>query len=34
MLGVMVYFHTPYYGKDELYLDAAERATSSTVCWG
>ena len=24
--GVMIYFHTPYYGKDELYLDAAERA--------
>jgi len=24
--GVMVYFHTPYYGKDELYLDASERA--------
>jgi len=24
--GVMVYFHTPYYGKDELYLDAEERA--------
>lgn len=23
--GVMVYFHTPYYGKDELYLDAEER---------
>ena len=22
----MVYFHTPYYGKDELYLDADERA--------
>jgi hypothetical protein len=25
--GVMVYFHTPYYGIDELYLDASERAT-------
>jgi len=24
-LGVMIYFHTPYYGIDELYLDAAER---------
>ena len=24
--GVMIYFHTPYYGKDELYLDASERA--------
>lgn len=24
--GVMVYFHTPYYGYDELYLDASERA--------
>lgn len=24
--GVMIYFHTPYYGKDELYLDADERA--------
>jgi len=24
--GVMIYFHTPYYGKDELYLDAAERS--------
>jgi Fe-coproporphyrin III synthase len=24
--GVMVYFHTPYYGMDELYLDAEERA--------
>jgi MoaA/NifB/PqqE/SkfB family radical SAM enzyme len=26
VLGVMVYFHTPYYGRDELYLDADERA--------
>lgn len=26
VLGVMFYFHTPYYGYDELYLDAAERA--------
>ena len=25
-LGVMVYFHTPYYGYDDLYLDARERA--------
>lgn len=25
-IGVMVYFHTPYYGIDELYLDADERA--------
>jgi hypothetical protein len=24
--GVMFYFHTPYYGYDELYLDAEERA--------
>lgn len=24
--GVMFYFHTPYYGRDELYLDAEERA--------
>ena len=24
--GVMVYFHTPYYGKDELFLSAEERA--------
>lgn len=24
--GVMVYFHTPYYGKDELFLDTGERA--------
>ena len=24
--GVMFYFHTPYYGRDELFLDAAERA--------
>lgn len=24
-IGVMIYFHTPYYGIDELYLDAAER---------
>ena len=26
VMGVMVYFHTPYYGIDELYLDAEERA--------
>jgi MoaA/NifB/PqqE/SkfB family radical SAM enzyme len=26
VLGVMFYFHTPYYGYDELYLDAEERA--------
>jgi hypothetical protein len=26
VLGVMFYFHTPYYGRDELFLDAAERA--------
>jgi hypothetical protein len=26
VMGVMFYFHTPYYGRDELYLDAAERA--------
>jgi len=26
VLGVMFYFHTPYYGYDDLYLDAAERA--------
>jgi MoaA/NifB/PqqE/SkfB family radical SAM enzyme len=25
-LGVMIYFHTPYYGKDELYLDAEKRS--------
>jgi len=24
--GVMIYFHTPYYGKDELFLSAEERA--------
>ena len=24
--GVMIYFHTPYYGKDELFLAAVERA--------
>jgi MoaA/NifB/PqqE/SkfB family radical SAM enzyme len=24
--GVMFYFHTPYYGYDELFLDAAERS--------
>ena len=24
--GVMFYFHTPYYGRDELFLDAGERA--------
>jgi Fe-coproporphyrin III synthase len=27
VLGVMFYFHTPYYGRDELFLDAAERAS-------
>jgi len=26
VLGVMFYFHTPYYGHDELFLAAAERA--------
>ena len=26
VIGVMFYFHTPYYGYDELYLDAGERA--------
>jgi Fe-coproporphyrin III synthase len=26
VVGVMFYFHTPYYGKDELFLTAAERA--------
>jgi MoaA/NifB/PqqE/SkfB family radical SAM enzyme len=26
VMGVMFYFHTPYYGYDELYLDAEERA--------
>ena len=26
VLGVMFYFHTPYYGYDELYLDRQERA--------
>jgi len=26
VLGVMFYFHTPYYGRDELFLDAAERS--------
>lgn len=26
VLGVMFYFHTPYYGRDDLFLDAAERA--------
>lgn len=26
VLGVMFYLHTPYYGYDELYLDARERA--------
>jgi MoaA/NifB/PqqE/SkfB family radical SAM enzyme len=25
VLGVMIYFHTPYYGRDDLFLDAAER---------
>jgi MoaA/NifB/PqqE/SkfB family radical SAM enzyme len=26
VLGVMFYFHTPYYGRDELFLDSRERA--------
>jgi Fe-coproporphyrin III synthase len=26
ILGVMFYFHTPYYGRDELFLNAEERA--------
>ena len=26
VMGVMIYFHTPYYGKDELYLDGHERS--------
>ncbi len=26
ILGVMFYFHTPYYGRDELFLPAGERA--------
>ncbi len=26
VIGVMFYFHTPYYGYDDLYLDRAERA--------
>ncbi len=26
VLGVMFYFHTPYYGRDGLFLDAGERA--------
>ena len=26
VIGVMFYFHTPYYGRDELFLTAAERA--------
>ena len=26
VIGVMFYFHTPYYGRDELYLTADERA--------
>ena len=26
VVGVMFYFHTPYYGRDELFLDAGERA--------
>ncbi len=25
--GVMFYFHTPYYGRDELFLTAEERAS-------
>jgi Fe-coproporphyrin III synthase len=27
VVGVMFYFHTPYYGRDELFLTAGERAT-------
>jgi len=26
VIGVMFYFHTPYYGRDELFLNAKERA--------
>jgi MoaA/NifB/PqqE/SkfB family radical SAM enzyme len=26
VIGVMFYFHTPYYGRDELYLDHTQRA--------
>jgi hypothetical protein len=26
VIGVMFYFHTPYYGRDELFLTAEERA--------
>jgi MoaA/NifB/PqqE/SkfB family radical SAM enzyme len=26
VIGVMFYFHTPYYGRDELFLEADERA--------
>jgi len=26
VIGVMFYFHTPYYGRDELFLSAEERA--------
>jgi len=26
VIGVMFYFHTPYYGRDDLFLDAEERA--------
>jgi hypothetical protein len=26
VIGVMFYFHTPYYGRDELFLTAPERA--------
>lgn len=26
VIGVMFYFHTPYYGRDELFLTAGERA--------
>jgi len=26
VVGVMFYFHTPYYGQDELFLSSAERA--------
>jgi len=26
VMGVMFYFHTPYYGRDDLFLEAGERA--------
>lgn len=28
VMGVMFYFHTPYYGYDDLFLDAAERRSA------